>query len=319
ILHPIVVGTLAAFVAPPGATCPDEIPFVFACDPRMAQALQLLSSWDFSSPTGIQAGYDPGDNPAALPAPSQSEIERSVAATLFATIRGQLIQNSIDAILDGSGLGDFKPSDQLTWNALIRQLVDFEQLQGFGESGVPLLFDPNNPPQGIDARSQLIIGSIISSLELLRSDEFAPAFNNSSDLMDYRWGRLHRIVFNHPLNTDPFNIPNGGGFTDLAADLPGIARAGGYQVVDASTHSVRANGLQEFMFGSGPARRFVGVMTPAGPDAQEVLPGGRSSVFFSPFFADQLPLWLTNRFHDLTMTSAQAQSKAQNTTVFSPQ
>jgi penicillin amidase len=319
ILHPIVVGTLAGFVQPPGSTCPAAFPDAFACDPRMQQALQLLSAWDFSTPTGIQAGYDPGDDPANLPAPSASEINHSVAATLFATIRGQLIENSLDAILDGSGLGDFKPGSQLTWNALIRQLVDFDELQGFGESGVPLLFDPNNPPQGVDARSQLIIGSVISSLLLLESDEFAPAFANSQDIMDYRWGLLHRIVLNHPLDTDPFNIPNGGGLSDLAPDLRGLARSGGYQVVDASTHSVRANGLNEFMFGSGPARRFVGTMTPAGPDGLEVIPGGRSSVPFSPFFADQMPLWLTNDFHELTITSAQAQSGALVTTTFSPE
>ena len=319
IINPIIVGTLAGFVQPPGAECPDTFPQVFACDPRMQQALQILAGWDFSSPTGIQAGYDPGDDPFNLPAASATEVNHSVAATLFATIRGQLIQNSLDAVLDGVGLGDFKPGNQLTWNALIRQLVDFDQLQGFGESGVPLLFDPNNPPEGIDARSQLIIGSVISSLQLLASDEFAPAFGNSEDIMDYRWGLLHRIVFNHPLDADPFNIPNGGGLIDLAPDLPGLARSGGYQVVDASTHSVRANGLNEFMFGAGPARRFVGSMTPAGPDGLEVIPGGRSSVPFSPFFADQLPLWLTNQFHELTITDAQAQADAVVTTTFTPQ
>jgi len=319
ILHPIVLGTLAAFVQPPGSTCPAVFPDAFACDPRMQQLVQVFSEWDFSTPTGIQAGYDPGDDPNNLPSPSATEINHSVAATIFATLRGQLIENSLDAILDGVGLGDFKPGNQLTWNALIRQLVDFDQLQGFGESGVPLLFDPNNPPQGVDARSQLIIGSVISSLLLLESDEFSLVYANSQDIMDYRWGMLHRIVFDHPLNVDPFNIPNGGGLVNLAAGAPGLARAGGYQVVDASTHSVRANGLNEFMFGSGPARRFVGSMTPAGPDGLEVIPGGRSSVPFSPFFADQMPLWLTNDFHPLTISAAQAQAGAVVTTSFSPQ
>ena len=54
---------------------------------------------------------------------------------------------------------------------------------------------------------------------MLSSEEFAPAFAQSEDIMDYRWGKLHRIVFRHPLNGDPLNIPNGGGFTDLAPDL----------------------------------------------------------------------------------------------------
>ena len=78
-------------------------------------------------------------------------------------------------------------------------------------------------------------------------------------------------------------------------------RSGGYQVVDASSHSTRANGLNEFMFRSGPARRFIGVLTPDRPIGEEVIPGGRSGVFLSPHYADQLPLWLTNAFHALTL------------------
>jgi penicillin amidase len=52
------------------------------------------------------------------------------------------------------------------------------------------------------------------------------------------------------------------------------------------------------MFGSGPARRFVGEMTPMGPmPPLEVIPGGQSGVPGSPLFGSQLPLWLTNDYH----------------------
>src|SRR6185436_13099207 len=36
-------------------------------DPRIGDAIARISSWDFSSPTGIQQGFDPFDNPIALP------------------------------------------------------------------------------------------------------------------------------------------------------------------------------------------------------------------------------------------------------------
>ena len=56
-----------------------------ASDPRIGEAIARLRAWDYSSPTGIQAGFDPGDNPLALPAPSQSETDASVAATICGT------------------------------------------------------------------------------------------------------------------------------------------------------------------------------------------------------------------------------------------
>ena len=155
-----------------------------------------------------------------------------------------------------------------------------------------------------------MVGSLQQALELLSSDEFAPAFANSTDIMDYRFGKLHRIVFRHPLNSDPFNIPNGGGFSDLAPDLPGLARQGGFQSVDASTPSARAETLNGFMFSRGANRRFVGEMMPEGVDGYQVIPGGQSGVFFHPNYSSQLPLWLTNSYHPLAVSEEDAEGVA---------
>ena len=136
--------------------------------------------------------------------------------------------------------------------------------------------------------------------------------------MDYRWGKLHRIKFDHPLDMDPFNVPNGGGFMDLAPDLPGLARQGGFEAVDASRHSARADGLNEFMFGSGPARRFVGEMTPDGVIGHQTIPGGQSGVFLHPNYSSQLPLWLTNSYHPLAFGSEEGDAVAVTSYTFGP-
>jgi penicillin amidase len=89
-----------------------------------------------------------------------------------------------------------------------------------------------------------------------------------------------------------------------------VARSGGYDVVDASGHSARADGLNEFMFSSGPARRVVAEMTPEGPVADEIIPGGRSGILLSPFYTNQLMRWLVNDYLPLDIGEADAAGNA---------
>jgi penicillin amidase len=206
-----------------------------------------------------------------------------------------VVQRVIDGTLGSVGLGAFAPGSSVAVAALRHHLDAFPQAQGVGASGVDLFAVPGAASRE-EARDRVLLESLRAALDLLASDAFAPAFGSSTDPDDYLWGKLHRITFDHPLG-GPFSVPPAGGFADLAPDLPGIARSGGFGAVDASSHSARADGVHEFTFGSGPARRFVGEMTPSEPDPFEVIPGGQSGVLGHPFFASQLPLWLTNRYH----------------------
>ncbi len=275
----------------------------------IAQALNVLKTWDYSTPTGIAEGWDAGDDPDYAVEPDEAERRNSAAATVWAMWRSMLVQNTIMATLKAYGLGDYLPPSGLAYDAFKYHLENYPTKQGKGASGI------NFFSQGL---AQTVAGSLQMALDKLASDEFAPAFAKSANVMDYAWGKLHRIVFNHTLNADPFNIPNGGGFTDLAPGLPGLARQGGYEAVDASSHSATANTLNGFMFGSGPSRRFVGDMDPLDVDAQQTIPGGQSGVFFSPNYASQLPLWLTNNYHDMALTDAEAAAVAVSTKTFGP-
>lgn len=279
-------------------------------------AAQLLLDWDFSTPTGIAEGFDAGDDPLLMVEPDTAEIENSAAATIFATFRSMMIQNTIDATLSSIGLGNNLPSSRSAYNALIHHLTQFPTAKGVGASGIPFINAPGitDPDQALAA---VVVGSLQQALGLLSSDEFAPAFGNSVNPLDYRWGKLHRIVFDHPLG-GPFNVPNAGGFSDLADDLPGVARQGGYQAVDASSHSARADGLNEFMFGAGPARRFVGDLDATGIDGEEIIPGGQDGIVISPNYAGQLGRWLTNDYHPLTLGEAAADASKVVTHTFIP-
>ncbi|MEM1080703.1 MAG: penicillin acylase family protein [Pseudomonadota bacterium] len=289
-----------------------------AGDLAVQEAALRFVNWDFSAPTGIQEGFDPGDDPTDLPMPSQMEIDHSVAATIYSVWRGQFIQNTIDTTLNTVGLGGARPGSTASVRALFNLLNTFPQQQGVGASGLQF-FNVPDAPDPATARDTLILSSLKGALDLLASDDFADAFGNSTDQNDYRWGRLHRITFAHPLDIDPFNVPNGGGFTDLGPGLPGVARGGGYEVVDASGHSTRADGVNEFRFGSGAARRTIAEMTDMGPNAQEIIPGGRSGVFLSPFYTNQLQLWLVNDYLPLNFSEGDSAAGAVITETFTSQ
>jgi penicillin amidase len=298
---PTLLGVMSQVPVEPGST--------------MAQALDVLSTWDYSTPTGLAEGWDAGDDPMMAVEPDETEIRHSAAATVFALWRSMLVQNTIDLTLTTYGLGDNLPGGTTAQRAFTYHLLNYGTNGGIGASGLNFF---------LAGFPETIAGSLQMALELLASDEFAPAFANSTDVMDYRWGKLHRIVFRHPLDSDPFNVPNGGGFTDLAPDLPGLARQGGFQTVDASNHdtnpkcSVRGCLVNGFMFESGPNRRFVGEMTPDGVMGYQTIPGGQSGVFFHPNYSSQLPLWLTNSYHPLAVTEEDADGVAVVSYSFGP-
>ncbi len=275
----------------------------------MAQALDVLSSWDYSTPTGLAEGWDAGDDPTMAVEPDETEQRNSAAATVFALWRSMLVRNTIDATLTAYGLGENLPGGTDAQRAFSFHLLNYGTNGGVGASG--LNFFTNGLAPTVQA-------SLQQALDLLASDDFAAAFGNSTDVMNYAWGKLHRIVFAHPLGTDLFNIPNAGGFMDLAPDLPGLARQGGFDAVDASSHSARANTLHGFMFGSGPSRRFVGEMTPDGVVGYETIPGGQSGLFYHPNYSSQLPLWLTNTYHALALGEEDGNAVAVSTTTFGP-
>jgi penicillin amidase len=286
----------------------------YAADPRLQEAAARLAAWDFSTPTGIPEGYDPGDDPQALPDPSQAEIDASVAATIYSAWRGQVVQRVIDGTMSvfpisaEETLADLTPGSSQAMAALRNFLDIYPSRHGIGLSGLNFFFSPGIADQEV-SRDNILLEALGNALDLLASDEFGPAFGNSTNQDDYRWGKLHRITFDHPLGP-PFNIPPSGGLSDLGPDLPGVARAGGLGAVDASTHSARADGLNEFTFDSGPNRRLLATLAPTGPEAREVIPGGQSGVIGSPFQSDQLQLWLVNDEHDLPIDKDDAIAQA---------
>jgi penicillin amidase len=286
----LVPHLLAAFDRAGGSATPELSDL--AADPRLAEAIGRLRSWDFTTPTGIPEGYDAADSDGELTTPSDDEVADSIAATLHSVWRSRVIANTIDATLDGLGLarpgGDVAVAD-------LRHLLDgYPTSGGVGASGVDFFVVPGAASPE-DERDILLLRSLAEALDGLAGPSFAAAFGGSADQDDYRWGKLHRVVFDHPLGGDRSIPPAGGAFPQPLPGLPGIPTDGGFGTVDASGHSARAGDANGFMFGGGPVRRFVGEMRPGQRSrAESSLPGGTSGQVESDRYLTLLPAWLTN-------------------------
>jgi penicillin amidase len=322
VLTPFLLQAYANATAPGAAP---ELQALVASDPRIGDAIGRLSGWDFSTPTGINVGFDPGDNPAAPGPPTQAEIDASIAATIYSVWRGQIVQRVIDGTLASLPvpLDEFAPPDYQAMSALRRLLDRYDVTGGTGASLINFFTVPGVADQMV-ARDLILLGAVQSALDLLASDQFAPAFNNSTNLDDYRWGLLHRIRFDHPLGP-ALSIPPPGSPSNVSPELYGFARAGGAGAVDASAHDARADGIDdgedpeginEFTYNHGPARRFVATMTAAGPVAEQVIPGGQSGIPGHPNGSDQLPLWLVNAYKPLPVSLEDVQALAVETETF---
>ncbi len=267
-----------------------------AGDARIAEAVERLREWDYSTPTGIREGYDAGDDPEDLPEPTEAEIANSIAATIYSVWRGRAIGAIVDQTLGQLGLPG--PGSAQAMTALKNLFDNFDARQGLGASGVDFFVVPG-VADAADRRDIKLLGALGAALDLLAGPAFDPAFGGSTDQRDYRWGRLHWIVLNHPF-VEAFGVPPQlGDFPPpLAPEIPGIPTDGGFGVVDASSHSARASDWNDFDFGGGPVRRFVG--EPArwwgGGRAESIWAGGTSGVPFpgNPFYSNLLPRWLVN-------------------------
>jgi penicillin G amidase len=301
VFTPFIVG---AFKAARRASAPAELAEL-ANDPAIGEAVGRLSRWDFSTPTGLLEGYDAGDINGIRQWPSYSEVSNSIAATIYTVWRSRVLANTIIAALRRVGLGDVQPDGGRELVDLRFLLDNFSINQGVGASELDFFVIP-----GVDAppavrRDVIILKSLKEALDLLASERFATAFGGSTNQSDYRWGKLHRITFSHPLGSlaPQFSIPTAGNFVDLSPTLPGLAVDGGFGTIDVASFNPRAASPNAYIFGTGAVRRYVGELHRHGIRSLQIIPGGESGAAGSRLYTNQLSLWLTNDYHPVFFTS----------------
>ncbi len=288
--------------------------------PAVQEAVARFAAWKLTAPTGIPEGFDAKDVYGVLATPTSDEISESIAATIYSVWRGQFIRNTIDATLEGvplpPGITLPKPGGQLSMTAL-KSLLERPE-PGIGASNINF-FNVPVVASAEDRRDIMILKSLADGIARLAGPGFAVAFAGSTNQNDYRWGKLHRIVFAHPLG-GPFNVPPAfGALANPLGDLlPGFPTDGGFGVVDASNHDPRSQSADGFMFDHGPVNRFVAEAGVPGVHAESVWPGGTSGVPGSPFYVDLLPDYLTNDTVPLLFRNADLQKALYSVNKFVP-
>jgi penicillin amidase len=273
-------------------------------------AVGRLAAWDHSTPTGLAEGYDAADVAGRLTAPSAAEVANSVAATIYAEWRSRFVASTVDAAVGRYGLP--LPGDQRVLTALKRALTGGPSLSGVD------LFPAAGIARAGDRQALLMLTALRTALDRLAGPDFAAAFGGSTNQADYRWGKLHRLTLESPLG-GPFSAPPA--FGRFPAPLPGLAGVpvdGGLSTVDAATHGLRGDSADGFTFGSGPARRYVGVLTAAGPVGRSALPGGTSALPTARHYDDLLPAYLTDDSYPVRTSAAQVAAATESVQLLRP-
>jgi penicillin amidase len=189
-----------------------------ARDRAVAEAVGRLALWNRRTPTGIPEGYDAADVDGRRLPPARLEQANSVAATIYAVWRSQVVKEAIDARLAPFGVP--VPDGERSLTALKHLLETFGQTHGVGASGIDS-FAVDGVADAADRRDVVLLRAVRDALAKLAGPDFQAAFGGSTDQDDYRWGRLHRVTLDHPLG-GPFGIPPAfGAFPQPLADLPG--------------------------------------------------------------------------------------------------
>jgi penicillin amidase len=305
---------LDAFANAQSAGAPAELA-AYASDAGVVEAIARLGAWDWSTPTGIPEGWDQSDPKgrrlATVPA---AEVQASIAATIYNVWRAKLIKSVIDARLSELGVPGVGSASALKG---VYHLLDTTPYTGVGQSGIDFFPEPT-ALSAAARRDVALLAALRETLDALASDAYARAFANSTNQDDYRWGKLHRKTFGHELGED-LDLPPYAGFEDVAPDLRGLARDGGYEVVNASGFSARADGPDAFRFGGGPVRRYVG-MANFPETATGIVVGWNAApiVIGDPPNANQLRQWLTADFHPVVMQEAEIEPGTARVETFQP-
>lgn len=264
-------------------------------NPKISEAVNdYLRGWDFDTPTGIQTGYDIGDDPNNLPVPSAAEIKSSVAAVIFFTWGHQAIERIITDTLNSYGLAGAPGRSTYGSRTLSHFLNNFQVNQGVGASGID--FFQQNVPVGLSAeerRDYIVLLALHEALERLQSTEFDSVFAQSPDLSDYRLGKMQRTSVPHD-----FNMVSA---LSNERNTENLARGGSNNSINLGVGWLNIHG-PTLTTSFGPSLRVLVEVRANGIKSNSIYPGGQEGEYNNPLYDNRLLRWLVgDRKQDRTL------------------
>ena len=199
----------------------------------------------------------------------------SPGATLFSVWYSHLAYNTIHDDIPPFFLGLTAP--------YLSQLVGRDLsawLAGRGPESGKDYFDDLQTVGETETADDQMVASLEGAVEQL-----AAFFGPEREMETWRWGEVHKKKFVHPVWDDlsqGFFENDGGQHSVDPAEYPIVTPGGAIQTLP-------------YEQGDGPAFRFCVEMKEGEWKTYNILPGGQSGHAGDPHFADQLPLWLSNR------------------------
>jgi penicillin amidase len=252
----------------------------------LAGAIDRVTHWTFDTSSGL------GDETSSIEVADAQATAIMAAWTKHFTQRA--VGDEVDVLTQG---GTDDPGDIAKQKLVARMVREPEKLATpiAPETNDSLLFDDLTTP-AIESKRRIAAMAVLDAL-----DELVGALG--PDLGTWRWGNLHTLTLDFFVPLEPLRIPEK---TDPMFPH-GFPRHGDTGTVDVGGYGYGAN---DYAFGQGPAIRFVCELTPDGPVARNVLPGGETLDPASPHYADQIALWRRNRTFDLAFKTTDVTKSA---------
>lgn len=263
---------------------------------RVAFVLSVLRAWkdksDYDTPAALPIKSDP--------APNSDEIAASQATLIFNATLVSLHNRALDD--EWTAMGKPPWGRDFRQKTILRMLEKREKLATDDGSGESVLWDDLTTKDVVETRDQQLLKSMLEALDWL-----VKTYGDNPD--KWRWGAAHAITFTSllPGTERQLSIP------DDAAGLPplGYPRHGDEAVIDRSDYGLgSANKKLEFTYSSGPAQRFIGVMSKNAVDIRNALPGGNVWRPGDAWFDNEAELWRTNRQQKVVFTPSEVVPEA---------
>ena len=236
--------------------------------PVMEAALERLSSWNYTSPTGIDTFY-------RLQPPVAEEESESIASSIFHAWLNRLLTDTFRDDYQAHRQQE-PPGVEMTTKAMIHLLEHPEEAHTGQE-----LFDDRSSPDHVETPHEMLLGS------LDRATNFLRGFFGTGDMNAWQWGKLHQTSF--LLGYEDISLP----LFPIQGPFP---KSGASFTVDASDFG---SNPESFHTTFGANTRFIIEMEPGVVRAVNAQPGGQSERPEDPHYADLTEIWLDNRYHEL--------------------